>query len=149
MATTVFDPVAYKETTRQQWQKAAAAWHRWGPALEEWLGEATELMLDLARIGEGSRVLDVAAGAGGQALAAARSVGPTGAVLATDISSNILEFAERQARDRRQHRSDHAIASRVERPEREHHEIGAVVGCPPSAEAAREFHQQQPALAAG
>jgi ubiquinone/menaquinone biosynthesis C-methylase UbiE len=98
MATTAFDPVAYKETTRQQWQEAAAAWDRWGPALEEWLGEATELMLDLARIGEGSRVLDVAAGAGGQTLAAARSVGPTGAVLATDISSNILEFAERQAR---------------------------------------------------
>ena len=98
MTTTAFDPVAYKETTRQQWQEAAAAWHRWGPALEEWLGEATELMLDFARIGEGSRVLDVAAGAGGQTLAAARSAGPTGAVLATDISSNILEFAERQAR---------------------------------------------------
>jgi SAM-dependent methyltransferase len=98
MATTAFDPVAYKETTRQQWQEAAAAWHRWGPTLEDWLGEATELMLDLARIGQGSRVLDVAAGAGGQTLAAARRVGPSGAVLATDISSNILEFAAREAR---------------------------------------------------
>ena len=70
MATTAFDPVAYKETTRQQWQEAAAAWHRWGPALDEWLGGATTLMLDLARIGTGSRVLDVAAGAGNQTLAA-------------------------------------------------------------------------------
>ena len=93
MATTAFDPVAYKQTTTQQWQEAAAAWHRWGPTLEEWLGEATELMLDLARIGEGSHVLDVAAGAGGQTLAAARRVGPGGSVLATDISPNILEFA--------------------------------------------------------
>ena len=50
MTTTTFDPVAYKQTTTQQWQEAAAAWHRWGPTLEEWLGEATELMLDLARI---------------------------------------------------------------------------------------------------
>lgn len=98
MATIAFDPVAYKETTRQQWQEAAAAWHRWGPKLEGWLGEATELMLDLARIGEGSRVLDVAAGAGGQTLAAARRVGPRGAVLATDISSNILELAAHEAR---------------------------------------------------
>jgi ubiquinone/menaquinone biosynthesis C-methylase UbiE len=98
MTTTAFDPVVYKETTRQQWQEAAAAWHRWGPALEDWLGGATELMLDLARIGEGSRVLDVAAGAGGQTLGAARRAGPGGAVLATDISSNILEFAEHQAR---------------------------------------------------
>jgi ubiquinone/menaquinone biosynthesis C-methylase UbiE len=98
MATATFDPVAFKETTRQQWQEAAEAWHRWGPTLEAWLGEATELMLDLARIGEGSRVLDVAAGAGGQTLAAARRVGRSGAVLATDISFNILEFAAQEAR---------------------------------------------------
>ena len=88
MTTTTFDPVAYKQTTTQQWQEAAAAWHRWGPTLEEWLGEATELMLDLARIREGSRLLDVAAGAGGQTLAAARRVGSSGSVLATDISSS-------------------------------------------------------------
>jgi ubiquinone/menaquinone biosynthesis C-methylase UbiE len=98
MATAAFDPVAYKETTRQQWQEAAEAWHRWGPALEEWLGAATQLMLDLARIGSGGRVLDVAAGAGGQTFAAAHKVGTGGAVLATDISSNILAFAEQQAR---------------------------------------------------
>ena len=93
-----FDPVAYKTTTREQWQQAADAWHRWGPTLEEWLGGATELMLDLAKVGEGDRVLDVAAGAGGQTLAAARRVGPTGAVLATDISPAILEYAEDEAR---------------------------------------------------
>jgi SAM-dependent methyltransferase len=98
MTTTAFDPVAYKETTRQQWQDAAAAWHRWGPALEDWLGEATDAMLDLAHVGPGSRVLDSAAGAGGQTIAAARRAGPDGAVLATDISSNILEFAAREAR---------------------------------------------------
>jgi SAM-dependent methyltransferase len=87
-----------KETTREQWQQAAAAWHRWGPTLEAWLGEATESMLDLARVGESERVLDVAAGAGGQTLAAARRVGAQGAVLASDISANILEFAASEAR---------------------------------------------------
>lgn len=25
-----FDPVQYKTTTRQQWEDAAEAWHRWG-----------------------------------------------------------------------------------------------------------------------
>lgn len=98
MSAAPFDPAAYKETTRQQWQETAAAWHRWGPALEAWLGGATELMLDLAGVDEDARVLDVAAGAGGQTLAAARRTGPGGAVLATDISSNILEFAAREAR---------------------------------------------------
>jgi len=93
-----FDAAAYKTSTREQWQTAAAAWHRWGPQLEDWLGEATELMLDLAGVRPGSRVLDIAAGAGGQTLAAARRAGPEGAVLATDISPAILEFAAAEAR---------------------------------------------------
>jgi SAM-dependent methyltransferase len=65
-----------------------------GPILEQWLGAATDLMLDLADVGQGSRVLDVAAGAGGQTIAAARRVGAGGAVLATDISPAILRLAE-------------------------------------------------------
>lgn len=93
-----FDPVKYKETTHEQWQEAAEAWHRWGPTLEEWLDEATERMLDMASVDPGNRVLDVAAGAGGQTVRAARRVGPDGYVLATDISSNILEYALETAR---------------------------------------------------
>ena len=93
-----FDPARYKHTTREQWQQAAEAWHRWGPTLEDWLGEATTTMLELAAVGPGGRVLDVAAGAGGQTLAAARRVGPQGSVLATDIAPLILEFAQLEAR---------------------------------------------------
>ncbi|WP_210504084.1 class I SAM-dependent methyltransferase [Nocardioides xinjiangensis] len=91
--TTTFDPVAFKATTRTQWEQAADAWHRWGPAIEDWLGAATRQMLDDVRLRPGSAVLDVAAGAGGQSLAAARRVGPSGRVLATDISPAILEHA--------------------------------------------------------
>ena len=91
-----FNPGAYKETTRQQWDSAAGAWDAWGPALEEWLGPATEAMLDLAHVAEGSRVLDVAAGAGGQSVSAARRAGPRGRVLATDISAGILGYADRR-----------------------------------------------------
>jgi len=93
-----FDPERYKQTTREQWQQAAEAWHRWGPTLERWLGETTTAMLDMAAIEPGDRVLDVAAGAGGQTLAAARRVGAQGSVLATDIAPRILEFAELEAR---------------------------------------------------
>ena len=89
MATAGFDPARYKEATREQWQDAAEAWHRWEPTLETWLGPATERMLDLAGVAEGSRVLDVAAGSGGQTYAAARR-GAT--VLATDISEAILGY---------------------------------------------------------
>jgi SAM-dependent methyltransferase len=99
MSTSSFDPIAYKRTTTEQWQTAAEPWHLWAPTLEAWLGDATETMLDMAGVGPTARVLDVAAGAGGQTLAAARRVGPDGHVLATDISSNILAFAERNARE--------------------------------------------------
>ncbi|HVW31040.1 MAG TPA: class I SAM-dependent methyltransferase [Acidimicrobiia bacterium] len=92
-----FDPIRYKTTTRQQWEDAAEAWHRWGPTLEDWLGRATERMLDAAGVEAGARVLDVAAGAGGQTLAAARRVGPTGSVVATDISPTILTYAAKAA----------------------------------------------------
>jgi SAM-dependent methyltransferase len=97
-ATTTFDPVAYKETTRRQWNAAARAWNDWGPFLRAWLGPATEAALDLARVGPGSRVLIVAAGAGDEALQTADRVGPAGYVLATDIAADIIAFAAANAR---------------------------------------------------
>jgi ubiquinone/menaquinone biosynthesis C-methylase UbiE len=99
MTATTFNPAQYKETTRQQWQQAAEAWNRWEPTLRDWLGPATEVMLDLAHVGPGSRVLDVASGTGEPAITAAKRVGPGGHVLATDIAPNLLAFA-RQAAER-------------------------------------------------
>ena len=93
-----FDPAKFKQTTRSQWETAAEAWDRWGTFIGRWLKPATDRMLDFAHIGPGSHVVDVAAGAGEQTLAAARRVGPGGRVLATDISPGILRYA-RQAAD--------------------------------------------------
>jgi len=98
MTQTHFDPVRYKETTRQQWESAAEAWHRWGPTLRSWLGPATERMLDLAGVSTGCRVLDVAAGAGDQTLQIAERIAPGGSVLATDISPAILAYAAEAAK---------------------------------------------------
>ncbi len=93
-----FDAGKYKETTRQQWDAAADAWDEWGPFLRKWLGPATEAMLDMAGVSAGSRVLDVAAGAGDQTLQTALRVGAQGYVLATDISPAILGLAAENAR---------------------------------------------------
>nr|WP_288837392.1 class I SAM-dependent methyltransferase [uncultured Flavobacterium sp.] len=92
-----FDPVKYKNTTRDQWQETADAWFRWSPTLNQWLGNATEKMLDMAGITTGYHVLDIAAGAGEQSITTAKKVGSSGEVLATDISSNILEYAQKMA----------------------------------------------------
>jgi SAM-dependent methyltransferase len=94
-----FDPVKYKETTREQWQNAAEAWHRWIPVVRAWAGPGTELMFELARVGPGARVLDIAAGDGDQSLLAAARVGPTGFVLATDIAPNLVALAAQTARE--------------------------------------------------
>ena len=94
---TKFDPKQYKETTRAQWDSAAEAWDRWGSLLNRWLGQSTETMFDMMGLKSGQTVLDIAAGAGEQSIAAALRVGPTGKVLATDISPKILEFADKAA----------------------------------------------------
>ena len=93
-----FDAEKYKQSTLQQWNTAAEAWHRWGPLLNRWLGPATEVMFDMCDIENGSRVLDVAAGAGEQTLAVAKRVGDQGQVLATDISADILQYAAASAK---------------------------------------------------
>jgi len=92
-----FDPDKFRQATRAQWEAAAEAWDRWAPLLARWLGPATEAMLDMAAVGRGARILDVAAGAGEQTLAAARRAGAQGRVLATDISPAILGFARSAA----------------------------------------------------
>ena len=97
----VFDAAAYKRKQRDQWNEDAASWHRWGPTLHDWFGGVSKAMLDLARIEPGQHVLDIAAGAGEPALSAAERVGPGGHVLATDLSENILGFAQKVADDRK------------------------------------------------
>jgi SAM-dependent methyltransferase len=77
--------------------EAAAGWQRSGAARAQFLAPLTERMLDLAGVDVGDRVLDVAAGTGEQTLVAARRVGPTGAVLATDIAAQMLALAAEAA----------------------------------------------------
>ena len=60
---------------------------------------ADEMMLDLANLRAGSRVLDVAAGTGEQTIRAAQRVGPSGYVLATDVSASMLNLAAEAIRD--------------------------------------------------
>jgi ubiquinone/menaquinone biosynthesis C-methylase UbiE len=76
----------------------AEGWRHGAAARAQFLGAITEMMLDLAGVGPGSRVLDVAAGTGEQTLLAARRVGPDGSVLATDIAASMLAVAAEAAR---------------------------------------------------
>jgi ubiquinone/menaquinone biosynthesis C-methylase UbiE len=57
------------------------------------------MMLDLANIQVGDRVLELAAGMGDLAVMTARRVGASGFVLATDISSNMLNLTAETVRE--------------------------------------------------
>jgi ubiquinone/menaquinone biosynthesis C-methylase UbiE len=93
-----FDQNAFKAATREMWDKHAKGWNDHSAQVRDWLREATDAMLAMAKVEVGARVLDVAAGAGDQTLDIAQRVGPAGAVLATDLSPAILEFAKDRAR---------------------------------------------------
>jgi SAM-dependent methyltransferase len=83
---------------RAQWEGAAPGWARWENTVATWMEPATEAMLAMAGINAGSRVLDVASGAGSQTLRAARQVGPHGHVIATDIADSMLHHVRENAR---------------------------------------------------
>ncbi|MDH5607023.1 MAG: methyltransferase domain-containing protein [Anaerolineae bacterium] len=94
-----FNADKYKQAAQQEWQKVAPGWHKWLPFISDLSRGDTNQMLDLAGIGPGHRVLDIAAGDGDQSLMAAERVGPDGYVLATDISSNLLAYADASAKE--------------------------------------------------
>jgi ubiquinone/menaquinone biosynthesis C-methylase UbiE len=85
---------------REKWglTEIADRWSAGQASRQQTLGAATEVMLELAGVQAGSRVLDVAAGTGESTLIAARRVGPSGYVLAADISASMLEVAAETAR---------------------------------------------------
>lgn len=80
------------------WDKSATGWNQHSAPIRAWLQHATVAMLDAAGIAAGSRVLDIAAGAGDQTLDIARRVGPHGHVLATDISATALALTRANLR---------------------------------------------------
>ena len=80
-------------------QDAASGWQNAAAARGQALAPVDTLMLDLAGVTTGSRVLDLGAGTGDQTLLAAQRVGPSGSVLATDISASMLDLARQAARE--------------------------------------------------
>jgi SAM-dependent methyltransferase len=76
----------------------AQAWQRGAALRGQVFGPATDVMLDLADLKPGDRVLDIAAGTGDTSILAAGRVGPTGRVVATDVSASMLEVAAEAVR---------------------------------------------------
>jgi ubiquinone/menaquinone biosynthesis C-methylase UbiE len=87
------DKQAFKAAVRSQWDAAASGWDAHSLNIRAWLRASTDAMIAMAGVAEGSRVLDVAAGAGDQTLDLAERVRPGGTVVATDLSPAIVARA--------------------------------------------------------
>jgi ubiquinone/menaquinone biosynthesis C-methylase UbiE len=88
------DAKLQRRVQRYGWDKAAPDYERfWAAQLEP----AQDLLMALADIRSGERVLDVACGTGLVSLRAASATGPTGHVLGTDISEGMVARARDEA----------------------------------------------------
>lgn len=72
---------------------AAEGWRRSAAVRGQTYAEATSLLFAWAQLEPGQRVLDIAAGTGDTAILAAEQVGPSGYVLATDLSESMMAVA--------------------------------------------------------
>jgi SAM-dependent methyltransferase len=108
MQHSLYDDTA-RDSARQQWNRMAQGWSDSSAVIRPWLHNATQAMLTMAGVQPGAHVLDVAAGAGDQTLDIAERVGPDGYVLATDLSPDILRYAERNVA----HAGHHNVETKV------------------------------------
>ena len=85
----------------QTWASTEAVeqWRQGAARRAQVLGPATDAMFDAAGLRPGIRVVDLAAGSGDQTIMAARRIGPSGSILAVDISPTMLAAAEQAIRE--------------------------------------------------
>jgi ubiquinone/menaquinone biosynthesis C-methylase UbiE len=98
MSNSNFDPNEFKLNQRQSWDSVARGWQKWWKTFENGAQKVSDRLIELANVESGDKVLDVATGIGEPAISAAKIVGKSGHVTATDISSEMLAIAEERAK---------------------------------------------------
>jgi len=87
----------FKEQQKKDWAAAAQSWRKDDERLRRAYAATTRRLLELADIKPGHRVLDIASGTGEPGLPAAEIAGPSGYVLLTDQSPEMLAVAQAKA----------------------------------------------------
>jgi SAM-dependent methyltransferase len=84
---------ALRERLAGMWAGVAGGWAQNADYADARGAQSAERMLELAQVGAGDRVLELACGPGGLGLAAAERVGPGGEVVLTDVAAEMTAIA--------------------------------------------------------
>ncbi len=80
----------------EDWSRVSGAWEAHAAGIEQTNGTATEVLLELATIEPGDRVLELGAGTGHFAVHLAELVGSDGSLVASDISPAMVDLIEQK-----------------------------------------------------
>lgn len=95
---TAASPDDYKQRQAEFYAANAAGWERWAETVAPQAEGFNLPLLQAVGMAPGDRVLDLASGAGEPAMTAAKLVGPSGRVTATDLSPEMLAIVGRRAK---------------------------------------------------
>jgi ubiquinone/menaquinone biosynthesis C-methylase UbiE len=79
------------------WQTSAPYWDKYRALITQMFAPITTGLTEEARIGVGSKVLDIGGGSGEPSLTISAIVGPTGSVMFTDPAAGMVESAQAEA----------------------------------------------------
>jgi len=81
----------------REWRESAFYWQKHADTIRIMFGPITQALIEDAEITKGDAVLDVAGGAGEPSLTIAETVGPTGSVIYTDVTAEMVAAAQSEA----------------------------------------------------
>jgi len=81
----------------REWRESAFYWQKHADTIRTMFGPITQALIEDSEIVEGDAVLDVAGGAGEPSLTIAKNVGPTGSVICTDVTAEMVAAAQSEA----------------------------------------------------
>lgn len=97
MSFQTFDTEKFKASQVSQWDSIASGWKKWWKTFEKGGQHVSDRLVDLAKVQEGHKVLDIATGIGEPAITAAKKAGRAGSVIATDQAPQMVAIARERA----------------------------------------------------
>lgn len=88
--------IQIRDQQQATWNRFSAGWKKWDDMVLSWIAPVADALIDAAKLGPTSHLLDVASGTGEPGLTAATRM-PRGKVTITDLAEKMLRVAEENA----------------------------------------------------